>query len=402
MRAYLVGRLSRSGRDGASEARKHHLHVPPVLCWWLFDGCRYDLLDGFLGQSWAMVAQRVQRLLATFSPRWRELERPEGRVDWARTIQRRTGSGTGVYVCETSAIGLSDDERRAVLAWCAWISGLWHRYLDGVGAGERSATSGLERLAGHRGTLSDAPALRRWAHVLRRSRWPLLRTVMAETLRAALEPTVLDRLPLPSARETLFELACLVRSLSLLHPEPADIAWLLPETSNQIRLPGITAAIERHVEARVLRDDTLEDRSLGAALHAFGVKLPSRSDVVLEFAPPQSGFDTLLIEAKSGEQSHSAAVHQLRTYARALLADGRKRILAVAVTEAAPPVTGAQLAWLARQVVGPSRIVWAFADLGGLAAVIDAALVATAKAPPDGATHRVRVSNRSDPHTQAS
>ena len=74
------------------------------------------------------------------------------------------------------------------------------------------ACEAFEALAVYR---SEAPAtvdqLRQWAHVTRRSRWPLLRDVVAETLRTVFEPDALDHVPLPTDHATLFELLCLVR-----------------------------------------------------------------------------------------------------------------------------------------------------------------------------------------------
>ncbi len=81
------------------------------------------------------------------------------------------------------------------LSW--WIfEGKRHRYLDGTDAA-------------------------------RRSRWPLLREVVAETFRAAVEPESIDRLPLPSGRDALFELLCAVRILDSLAGPSQQLRILL-------------------------------------------------------------------------------------------------------------------------------------------------------------------------------
>lgn len=137
--------------------------------------------------------------------------------------------------------------------------------------------------------------LRRWAHVARRTRWPLLRNIVAASLRCTFDPQALDQLPLPTDTPTRFELVCLVRVLRCLEPRPRSIRWLVWDLGNEIRTPGTTCRFEHtfpreHVIGHF-------DAALGAAIER-----------------QHAGFDGMLIEAKSGAQQFGATLAQLQTY----------------------------------------------------------------------------------------
>jgi hypothetical protein len=98
------------------------------------------------------------------------------------------------YVICSSGIGLSEAEHAALVGWQLWIAAEWFEYgrvvkVDPYDWGATPAEDPTE---------FTSEQMRRWAHVARRSRWPLLRDVVAESLRPVLEPEELDRIPLPS------------------------------------------------------------------------------------------------------------------------------------------------------------------------------------------------------------
>ena len=100
IRDYLVGRIGRSVTTGRIDRPRDAGAPPaPVLLWWMFEGKRYPGLEGALANNWLKIARMARRLLRSFSPRWRPLEVPEGRVDWVRTIQQNLGShpSTSMY-----------------------------------------------------------------------------------------------------------------------------------------------------------------------------------------------------------------------------------------------------------------------------------------------------------------
>ncbi|PKN58176.1 MAG: hypothetical protein CVU56_07000 [Deltaproteobacteria bacterium HGW-Deltaproteobacteria-14] len=363
IRDYLLGRLSTKTSTDAIRAKEHRLRFAPVLRWWIFEGGRFEGLDGALADNWARVIGQVERLLLSFSPRWRELDTPEGRVDWVRTLNLNAGRADVSYVCQSSGVGLDEDERRALLGWAGWIADHWYEYVGSVRR-ERQAheCARLRELAGGRYTASVGDAkLRRWAHVARRSRWPLLRNVVAESLRAALEPTVLEQLPLPLDVPTLFELVCLVRVMRQLAPAPQDIRWLIREASNRVAVEGIDCRYQRKLGPEAVLGDSPAEVALNAAVGVFAVRVPTEADLVLAFAKPRAGFDGVLIEVKSGGEDYGAALHQLKSYAAALMKGNGRRYLAWAVVESAAELNDAQLSWLSERAEdNASPVTWAF------------------------------------------
>ncbi|MEQ1507433.1 MAG: hypothetical protein ABMB14_34710, partial [Myxococcota bacterium] len=181
-----------------------------------------NLLDGPLGARWALALRIVERLLATHNPRLRLEDRPSLDVDWPRTLARGPRT-VPEYVCRGSGVGLTEDERHSLLGWCAWVGAEWDQFcvawkLPSDPFADRLTAIGGEQPREDRG-------LQRWAHVARRSRWPFLRNVVAETLRAVTEPAALATLPLPTAREDLLELWCLVRLARLVAGDAHEVRW---------------------------------------------------------------------------------------------------------------------------------------------------------------------------------
>jgi hypothetical protein len=219
-----------------------------------------------------------------------------------------------------SHIGLSDAEKAALKGWRDWIAHEWTLYVKAVGA-----PAGVPVELPWTAAVGDAvalPQLRRWAHVSKRSRWPLLREVVAESLRVFLEPELLDQVPLPAAPEELFELVCIVRVLNELDPFPATIRWLDRDLGqNTIRTDRLTC----HYQFTVSRDDLIESgvfaSPLALALSRDQVDLPARIDAFLEFAEPIAGTSGMVLEMKSGNVSPGGTVFQLLCYRAALSRD---------------------------------------------------------------------------------
>jgi len=162
--------------------------------------------------------------------------------------------------------------------------------------------------------------LAQWAHCARRSRWPLLRTIVAESLRCVLEPQVLDALPLPTQESTLFELVCMIHMLRALSPRPTVIRWLQADLKpgNTVELPGMSYRYQYSIERKKMLDTDVFAGPLAAAMDRHGARCPQDVDGWLVFEKPLRGFHGVLVEAKSGEQESSAAIYQLRCYRAAL------------------------------------------------------------------------------------
>lgn len=244
-------------------------------------------------------------------------ESPAAETDWVRTALRRPMDPMPRFVVRASSSGLTDLEREALHGWRRFTAGLWRDYTAELGV-PAGAPESLPWQSEEEPEPVSLRQLHRWAQAARRSRWPLLREVVAETFRAAVEPESIDRLPLPSGRESVFELLCVVRLLDALHGPSGQIR-LLGEGDDLagIRLPGLTCLYQGW-----LGGERLCDEELGApcvsALERHGVVLPRRFDALVTFDKPRAGFHGILLEAKSGAQSFADTVHQLKAYCAAL------------------------------------------------------------------------------------
>lgn len=114
--------------------------------------------------------------------------------------------------------------------------------------------------------------LRRWTHAARRSRWPILRNVVAETLRPTFEPAALDSIPLPTDRPTIFELLCLVRIADCLAGRPDELRWLDLETAhNTLKLPGVTCWYQQGLGRATVLGCPDYGHGLAEAAEVFGL-----------------------------------------------------------------------------------------------------------------------------------
>jgi hypothetical protein len=260
----------------------------------------------------------VALLLATFNPRIRITTRPEGDVDWGGTLSLGPRWPEPEFALKSSGLGIGEMERDAVIGWASWLCAEWVAYGKSV---RLPVVQGWELLAAwsaHLTGSSHAPpsreALTRWAHLARRSRWPLLRNVVAETLRPALEPQDLDSLPLPRDRAALFELLCLVRLVRALVPRPRAIRWFDSESGNTAFVDGLTL----HYQGSLDRDRVLAcsefPPALRESMRICGVPLPLRPDGRITFDTPRGGFGGLIIEAKSGSQNLRSPLLQMKVY----------------------------------------------------------------------------------------
>ena len=316
IRGWLLGRLGKGLTTGESPAAEASL-TGRALAWWIFEGKRHRFLDGPLALRSAEAEREARRLDAVLSPEWRVEESPAAETDWVRTALRRPTDPVPRFVVRASSSGLTDLEREALHGWRRYTAGLWRGYTAELGV----PAGAPERLPWQTDDEPEPVRLRqlhRWALAARRSRWPLLREVVAETFRAAVEPERIDRLPLPSGRESVFELLCVVRLLDALHGPSGQIR-LLGDGENLagIRLPGMTCLYQGW-----LGGERLSDEELGApcvsALERHGVVLPRRFDALVTFDKSRAGLNGILLEAKSGAQSFADTVHQLKAYRSAL------------------------------------------------------------------------------------
>jgi len=221
IRDYLLGRIGKHTTTGAIQKPKIPDNLPAPVCrWWMFEGKRYNGLEHSLAKSWRKIGLAIQMLMRTFNPRWQLLEVPEGRVDWSKTIIENVGRLSPVFVCDTSSLGLNEDERVALQAWITWILKEWNLYISDVGIpiDSEPIDSILEVFSKihNQSNIYSLSQFRRFANTAKRSRWPFLRSIVAESFRCFLEIEELDKLPLPSARENLYELFCLVCVLKCL------------------------------------------------------------------------------------------------------------------------------------------------------------------------------------------
>jgi hypothetical protein len=311
IRDYLLGRLSAKLRTAPLRKSQETdlANPPPVRRWWIFDGKRYPMFDGPLGQNWGWVVQSVWRLGETFNPRLRLSDRPDGVVDWGHTLARGPHQLRPEYVVRSSGIGLDEEEHVALLGWVRWIADEWDGYTKSA---VESRVEWRDFAIDVQGGPFTEERLRRWAHTARRSRWPLLREIVAESLRPVLEPEELDRIPLPSDEAMLFELLCLVRIARSVAPPPREIRWLSTDNDNRIKLDGIVVHYQQSLPKEVVL--ATYEGSLASAVESFRVRIPKFVDLAVDFETRRAGFDGILIEAKSGNQQYGETVAQLRTY----------------------------------------------------------------------------------------
>lgn len=371
IRDYLLGRVSAASQAVSLRGvRESELAIAPVRRWWTFEGKHYPSLGGTLAVNGQAAMGMARRLHATFNPRLRISDQAEGVVDWGLTLARGRTRGRTEYVVHSASVGLSDAEHATLLGWQAWISAEWTEYayvvkLDPVawGAPPVLADEGF-----------TPEQLRRWAHTARRSRWPLLHDVVAESLRPVLEPEELDRIPLPSDPAKLFELLCLVRIARRLAPLPRELRWLGSSgAGNVVPLLGVTCHHQQHLDRDGVLACTEYAGPLARAIDTFGVGIHQWVDLAFDFEAPRSGFGGIIVEAKSGAQRYEDAVAQLRTYraARPRRAGTRFVIWAIAENPVQPATTADQVARALADARGADDV-WVFSSAEDIDVVLAA------------------------------
>lgn len=372
LREWLLGRLGIGAEVGPVVATVDDLRAPPIRRWWMLEGKTYAFLNGSLASSWSHLVRSVRQLLATTNPEWRELERPEGEVDWLQTMAAAVTRSSPAFVCRSSKPGLLGEERATLLGWLGWLALEWQAHAKDFGL-DATAVAPLAALAAVLVEVAPHSRLQRWAHVARRSRWPLLRLVVAESLRVYLEPQELERLPLPADRATLFELICLKRVAVALSEKSSAmrmVRWLTQTEDNELSVGALRCRFQRGLPASCVQ--AAYEPGLAAAIRCFEVGVPSRPDVWIRFATPLNGFRGILIEAKSGSQTSSAAIEQLRVYRAAIRSVEPGRVLAWGVLEQGQ-FSNSHAHFVAAQTATDEDTVWAFSGYGQVQEVLRAA-----------------------------
>ena len=366
VRSYLLGRIAKDRRlEPLEDSQTARLEHPPVLRWWIFEGKAYPGLHAPLAESLGQVVHQAKRLLATFNPRLRLSDRPDGEVDWAQTLARGLCQVHSEYVVRSSGVGLDENERTALYGWIGWIKQEWSKYAEYLGKQFHIEWSGFAANA-------EAPLhLDRWAHIAKRSRWPLLHGIVAESIRPVLEPAELDRIPLPSDEAKLFELVCLVRVARCLAPWPRELRWLTSETNNEIRIDTVRIYYQQSLEREAVLQ-TYGESGLALAIDKFGVGTPKFVDLAFAFDLPRAGFDGIIIEAKSGTQEYRDTVSQLRAYQTARpRALGSRYLVWGIVREGSDAKPDDLQEWFV--TADQSEDVWVFSSPDGIPAVLAAA-----------------------------
>jgi hypothetical protein len=329
---FLLGRLTSGASSVELTAPHRHAFVSvPIRRWWIFEGKRYRYIDGPLVAAFDRIVSMARRLDATFNPRTTLRERPDGDVDWARTLARGPYHEWSDHVVRSSLLGLDDAERAALRGWVRWLDDEWHEYTRTIAT---DTVLDTQEFAAEVTGPFTVERLRRWAHVARRSRWPLMRDVVAETLRPVLEPDDLGALPLPSDIPSLFELLCLVRVARYFEPRPHDVRWLgSGEIGNSIQIGTLHCHYQQYLDQQDVLNTPDYAGALARAVAIFDVSVPRRMDIALDFSRPLNGFDGVLIEAKSGSQRYHDTVAQLRTYRQARRRSSQARYVVWGIVE---------------------------------------------------------------------
>jgi hypothetical protein len=274
----------------------------------------------------------------------------------------------------SSGVGLDEEERAALRGWARWIEDEWIEYAGTV-AIEQGAEHWNSLAAGVEGPFT-IDRLRRWAHTARRSRWPLLREVVAESIRPVLEPTELDHIPLPSDLSRLFELLCLVRIARRVAPPPRELCWVNKEsTDNIVQLEGVTCHYQQALNRTAVLATTDYAGALASAVDAFDVGIPKFVDLAFDFDEPRAGFDGIIVEAKSGSQVYRDTVAQLRTYRAARPRRPGSRYLVWGVIEGPEPLETTR-DHLARALASANLAedMWLFSNADAIGVVLSAVL----------------------------
>ena len=380
IRNYLIGRLvPKKFNADLYKNYKLLLNDTPVLAWWVLEGKEYRGYSGPIYKDWKAIEKQIQVLLSTYNPKWQGGYFPEGEIDWVATAFRTVTNITPEFVCKTSKMGLSDNEKAALLGWMSWFSQLWSRYKQSFKIDE-----GPEYLfSEYFPFVSDhlEPSIRqvmRWATAAKRSRWPLLRNVVAESFRCVFEPVYIDKLPLPTSEYDIFELLCMVRILRRISPMPSMIKWVdLASGNNQCSIPEATFHYQFNFKLEDVLNSYEFSPELKQAISRQNVRVPKILDGYLELREPIRGFVGILVEAKSGNnRNFGETVYQLKTYLSAIRKEESGRLLILGIIEDNDDhiPNNSHYELLKEKVDGSSNDVWFFLSAGEIERVVEIAL----------------------------
>jgi hypothetical protein len=364
IRDFLLGRVTRL-RTQIDLPTQNDVELPTarIFDWWIFEGKRYRGLDLPLAFEWVRIHRAVQLLLASYNPRWRMASTPEGEVDWLATALTSAQTGVPEFVCRTTNVGLTEEEREALVGWLSWIAGRWKEHVRVLGP-PMGVSTDLPWPAKREEEQWRQRQLARWAHRARRSRWPLLRNIVAESLRAVLEPQSIANLPITSDDAILFELVCLVRVLGALDAKPDRIRWLdLESGQNIVSTPLLTCRYQHSFGREVVLQSGEFAPEVVAALQRHDVRVPSRADMLIEL-PSSSRYGHMVLEAKSGTQPYDAATFQLKCYRSAVGPTGKPVVMWGIVEEEAPDETRLTnvIPEIAAEASSAKRDLWLFSS----------------------------------------
>ncbi len=374
IRDYLLGRLSKNRRAVELKAwRQSRLVQAPIRRWWIFEGKEYSPFRGALFSNWPWIARNALRLMGMFSPRLRVSERIDGPVDWGHTLARGPQRVRPEYVIQSSGIGLDEPELECLAGWMRWVADEWRLYAEHVRMDGKVHWPDFPNA--DPGSITDEQ-LHRWARTARRSRWPLLRDVIAESLRPTFEPEELDRIPLPLDGATLFELLTLVRVLRHFDPKPQDIRWLSSENDNMIRANEVNVYYQQSIDRDRILADYADEALSTSAVDVFNLRIPRRIDLAVDFERTRAGFDGIIIEVKSGGQQFDSTVAQLRTYraARERVPDSRYIIWGIVEQPDEPDLPLAELQRYVVAEAARAADVWIFSSADNIPKILDAVL----------------------------
>lgn len=360
IRAWMIGRIEKNRTIGEIRRAPAALPTPRVQWWWILEGKRYPWLQGSLLEMWPDVLRHARRLLQTHNLAWRLVDSPEGETDWIASAFHTMTARRRTFVSRASRAGLHGDEREALMGWLKWVVSGSQDYPAAV---EMIGLDSLATAAPSFDGYVDGRRLRRWAHTAKRSRWPLLRNVVAESLRCVLEPQELDRIPLPSDHARLFELLCLVRILEAIGDTATHVRWVDKEAGENSVLTGSTTC---SLQVSLPREEVLAtsvfDHGLRIAMDRHKVRAPKYVDLWVEFDQPRGGFAAILVEAKSGGQSPDSALLQLLAYRSVLRSRIHGRLLVWGIVERDLADTEAALSSSNLSQTDPSEDLWAFSS----------------------------------------
>lgn len=373
--SYLLGRPSTS--EGTYALPRALEPVPDALTWWMFKGKRFEGLDQALGASWENITEEIKRLRQMFSPRLRVVDHAVEPVDWMKTYLRSGGNRPREFVVQSSGMGVSQLEWDSLCAWCAWITPVWSAHAQAWGP---STSSGHAAFLEETGDMRlrglphmDGEFRKKWLRITMRSRWPLLRNIVAESLKCMEVDETIDRVPLPKTRSDVFELLGMVRLIRLFQPDPLDLGWLAKNTGHTLSFPNGTFNCKTFWNRQAVIDHAYGEGGLPGAMRHYNLRVHCQPDLLCSFTADNGGFTAMIVEFKSMALKFSDALHQLRMYRAAAKAQGHGlgRLILWGIVENETSLSNERRAWLREQVKGSDDI-WVFTrpDLNELEAVL--------------------------------